>query len=48
MPRTPYNRYSQYLLDEHEKWERRNLRNRIALFLVCFIGAALSMLILPN
>ncbi|MCH8328676.1 MAG: hypothetical protein IID15_09185 [Candidatus Marinimicrobia bacterium] len=31
---------------EQERWHRRTLRNRVGLFLVCFLGAGLSMLIL--
>ena len=39
---------SDRLQDEQERWQRRSLRNRVALFLVFFIGATLSMLMLAS
>ena len=39
---------SDRLHDEQERWQRRSLRNRVALFLVFFIGATVSMLILAT
>ena len=36
------------LHDEQERWQRRSLRNRVTLFLVFFIGATLSMLMLAT
>ena len=46
MTRTAYARQSDAHHAEQARWQRRTLRIRVALFLVCFLGAAMSMLIL--
>lgn len=39
---------SEVLQDEQERWQRRSLRNRVALFLVFFVGATVSLLMLAT